>query len=85
LAGRAKHDGIPTRREYLRRIHPEDRRSLTQAIRHAVNSVASFEIRIRQRRSAGDYQHLIIRGQPIQDETGQTVEVYGVLIPTKPC
>ncbi len=85
LAGRAPHEGIPSHREYLRRIHPDDRRGLIQAIRHAMGSVASFEIRIRQQRPSGDYQHLIIRGQPIQDETGKTIEVYGVLIPTTEC
>jgi PAS domain S-box-containing protein len=85
LAGRSPHEGVPSRREYLQRIHPEDRRGLLQAIRHAVESVASFEIRVRQRRPHGGFQGLIIRGQPIQDESGNTVEVYGVLIPTQSC
>ncbi len=85
LAGRTPDQGIPSSREYLQQIHPEDRRSLIQAIRHAVDSFASFEIRIRQRGQSGNYQHLIVRGQPIQDDSGKTVEVYGVLIPTKSC
>ena len=85
LAGRKPDQGIPSSREYLQQIHPEDRRALIRAIRHAVESAASFEIRIRQRRQGASDQHLIVRGQPIQDESGRTVEVYGVLIPTKSC
>ena len=81
LAGRVPDEGIPSQREYLQLIHPDDRKILTEAIRNAVEHIASFAIRIRQRGFSGAYQELLIRGQPIQDASGKTVEVYGVLIP----
>ena len=82
LAGRSPSDGVPTPQEYIEQIHPEDRPKMNRAIQHAINNGAAYEIRVRQRGSSRNYQELIMRGQPIQDEDGQTVEIYGVLIRT---
>tara|TARA_R110002049_G_scaffold47902_3_gene138502 strand:- start:8854 stop:11016 length:2163 start_codon:yes stop_codon:yes gene_type:complete len=82
LAGRSPADGVPTREEYIEQIHPEDRSKMNVSIQRAIKDGAAYEIRVRQRGATDAYQELIMRGQPILDDDGKTVEVYGVLIRT---
>jgi len=82
LAGRSPEDGVPSRQEYIEQIHPEDRGKVNRSIQRAIKDGAAYEIRIRQRGATNTYQELIMRGQPLLDEEGKTVEVYGVLMPT---
>ena len=82
LAGRSPADGVPTREEYIEQIHPDDRGKMNRSIQRAVQDGAAYEIRVRQRGATDVYQELIMRGQPILDDDGRTIEVYGVLIRT---
>ncbi len=84
LAGRSREDGTPTRDEYFEMIHPDDRASLQVALESAIESGASYELSVRQKASDGQYIHVIARGQPIFDESGKTIEVYGVVL-KQPC
>ena len=81
LAGRNLEQGVPSRSEYIEMIHPDDRIPMNEAIDAAIKSGASYEVRVRQRGGDGKYHSLIIRGQPILDEDGKTIEIYGVLMP----
>ncbi|WP_231615420.1 protein kinase domain-containing protein [Novipirellula artificiosorum] len=83
LAGREPIQGVPSLSEYMDSIHPDDRERMQEAITHATHSGAAYEIKIRQRGTNNRYRSLVVRGQPIFDEQGKTVEVYGVLIPQK--
>jgi len=83
LAGRKPDQGVPSIDEYLKLIHPDDRRRMKEAITQAIKSGAAYEIKVRQKGVHDRYRTLIVRGQPIFDEAGKTIEVYGVLIPQK--
>ena len=83
LAGRSPEDGVPSREEYIEQIHPDDRGKVNRSIQRAIKDGAAYEVRIRQRGATNNYQELIMRGQPILDEEGKTVEVYGVLMRTR--
>ena len=65
-------------------IHPDDRGRLQQAVTTALESGAAYELLVRQMGPGGNYKSLLVRGQPIFDESGKTIEVYGVLIPQRP-
>lgn len=81
LTGRKRAEGSPTREEYYSMVHPDDRSRLQHANRSAIDSGAAYEISILQRVAGGEYRDVIIRGQPIFDKHGKTIEVYGVVLP----
>lgn len=83
LSGRRIEDGVPTREEYWEMLHPEDRPKLKATLDAALESGAAYELLVRQRGKGGQYRKLIVRGQPIFDDNGNTIEVYGVLIPQR--
>jgi PAS domain S-box-containing protein len=83
LAGRRVEEGVPTREEYLEMIHPDDRDRLKEAFRATVESGAAYELFVRQKGAGGQFRNVLMRGQPILDDQGNTVEVYGVVIPQR--
>ena len=83
LAGRKVEDGVPTKDEYIEMIHPDDRDKVEQAFRGTVESGTAYELQIQQRGAGGQYRRVVLRGQPIFDDDGRTIEVYGVVIPQK--
>ncbi|WP_145178282.1 protein kinase domain-containing protein [Rubripirellula lacrimiformis] len=80
LAGRDREQGAPTREEYIEMIHPEDRDRLKNAINLALESGAAYEISVRQQSRGSEYRYVLVRGQPIFDEAGKTIEIYGVVL-----
>ena len=83
LADRSPQQGPPTHEEFMELIHPEDREQLQQTIRNALELGAAYELHVRQMGVGGKYKRLHVRGQPILDREGKTIEVYGVLIPER--
>jgi PAS domain-containing protein len=83
LIGRSVTEGVPTKEEFFEIIHPDDRGKLQQAITTALDSGAAYELPVRQIRPGGDLKSLLVRGQPIFDESGKAIEIYGVLIPQR--
>ena len=83
LAGRDVSEGVPNKREFYELIHPDDRDKLKQTIDSALASGSAYEAMIRQRGERGQYRHVLLRGQPILDENGNTIEMYGVIIPQR--
>ncbi|NND99802.1 MAG: protein kinase [Pirellulaceae bacterium] len=79
ITGRAPKKGTPDYDEFINLIHPDDRSVLSEAITKALQSGASYQVRFRQRDDAGDYRWLSARGQPVLNDDGETVELYGVL------
>lgn len=80
LAGRPRDQGAPTREEYFEMIHPDDRNRLHRALDAAIDSGAAYELSVRQRSGDGTYRHVLVRGQPIIDDNGKTIEVYGIVL-----
>ncbi|MGB7329330.1 MAG: protein kinase [Rubripirellula sp.] len=80
LAGRSREEGTPTRAEYFDMIHPEDRGRLRMALDMAIDSGAAYELSVRQKSIGGEFRYVVVRGQPILDDDGKTIEVYGVVL-----
>lgn len=83
LAGRPREQGVPSKDEYFEMIHPDDREKLRDTFDTAIQSGAAYELFIRQRDSSDNYKNVLVRGQPIFDDDGNTIEIYGVLIPQR--
>ncbi len=83
LADRDPEQGPPTPEEFMELIHPEDRPKLKTTIDNALSSGAAYEVRVRQKGARGNYKSLLVRGQPIFDAEGKTIEIYGVLMPER--
>lgn len=81
LTGRNHEAGSPTSREYFKMVHPDDQERLQRAVRGAIESGTAYELSILQKVAGGKYREVIVRGQPIFDNQGKTVEVYGVVLP----
>jgi PAS domain S-box-containing protein len=80
LTGRDIEHGTPTREEYFEMVHPDDRASLHEAMETAIHSGAAFALSVRQRGANGEYFYVRACGQPIFDDEGKTIEVYGILM-----
>ncbi len=83
LVGRDISRGVPSKEEFYESIHPDDRENLQRTIDTALDSGTAYEAMIRQKVNGGGYRHVLLRGQPIFDDSGTTVEVYGVMIPQR--
>ena len=73
--------GPPSFEEYLDSIHPDDRERMRATILTSLENGTAYELRVRQRVGEIGYQRFIARGQPVQDDDGNTVELYGVVLP----
>ncbi len=73
--------GPPTFAEYVDSIHPQDRERMRRTIIASLENGSAYELRIRQQVGDEGYGQFIARGQPVRDEEGNTVELYGVVLP----
>ena len=80
LAGRAIEHGAPSLVEYLKLVHPDDRRKLAETIENTIAHHTAYELQLRHVRPDGSFNTVIARGQPIADDSGNVVEIYGVVI-----
>ena len=80
IAGRPIEHGSPNLDEYLKILHPDDRRILIDAIDSAIRYQTAYEVRLRHQRPDGSYNTVIARGQPNLNDSGKVTEVYGVVI-----
>ncbi len=85
LADRRPEQGVPTHEEYLQLIHPDDREIMKRSIALALESGAAYELRVRQKGGRDGYRRVLVRGQPIFDDQGNTIEIYGVVLPDRSC
>jgi PAS domain S-box-containing protein len=83
LAGRDIKQGVPTKEEFYELIHPDDREHLKRTIDTALDSGSAYEAMIRQKGRGEQYRHVLLRGQPIIDDAGNTIQMYGVMIPQR--
>ncbi|MGO4831649.1 PAS domain-containing protein, partial [Rhizobiaceae sp. 2RAB30] len=58
-------------------IHPDDRRSVEQALARSVGTGNSFAMSYRQRRADGGYRWTEGRAEPLRNESGDIVQWYG--------
>lgn len=83
LAGRDVSEGVPSKEEFYASIHPDDRDKLKRTISTALRSGSAYEAMIRQKGEGGRFRSILLRGQPITDESGNMIEMYGVMIPQR--
>jgi PAS domain S-box-containing protein len=81
LLGRSEKEGAPQKDEFHNLMHPDDRAESNKAVGNALKTGTSYEITVRFRVADNTYRALLVRGQPIVDDAGSVVEIYGVLIP----
>jgi diguanylate cyclase (GGDEF)-like protein/PAS domain S-box-containing protein len=79
MLGHREHEIGPTRGEWLGRVHPDDRASLTQALDAYVNAAGDepfvFEHRVRHR--DGGYRRILMRGIAVRDASGRATRIVG--------
>jgi hypothetical protein len=80
ISGLNPDDRPPSFEEYLNIIHPQDRGKLERALENAVQNGAAYHLQIRHRRPDGSYNTTIARGQPMLDDTGKVVALFGSVL-----
>jgi PAS domain S-box-containing protein len=81
LSGRDPDLGPPSSEEFYSMIHEEDREMLRDTIDAALASGLAYELTVRQVLDDGECRDVLLKGQPIYDVEGYTIELYGVMIP----
>jgi PAS domain S-box-containing protein len=75
----------PTPRQWIRRIHPDDRRDTLRRLADCLDGTRSlFESEHRIRRSSGDWIEISLRGSARRDLLGRVDRVAGCLIDDRP-
>ena len=81
LSGRDPALGPPSSEEFYAMIHVDDREMLRDTIDAALASGLAYELTVRQVLGDGECRDVLLKGQPIYDVEGYTIELYGVMIP----
>ncbi len=81
LSGRDPALGPPSSEEFYAMIHEDDREMLHDTIDAALASGLAYELTVRQVLGDGECRDVLLKGQPIYDVEGYTIELYGVMIP----
>ena len=81
LTGRDPDLGVPSPDEFFSMIHEDDRDILRQTINAALASGRGYDLVVRQLRADGNHREVLLKGQPIFDAEGYTIELYGVMMP----
>ncbi|WP_162006535.1 serine/threonine-protein kinase [Roseimaritima sediminicola] len=79
LTGVSRDEQAPSLEVFLETVHPQDRQRLQRQIEHAMQTGQPYEVQSRHRLPSGEYRTVISRGQPIRDDDGKVVEIYGTL------
>ncbi|MEM9701495.1 MAG: PAS domain-containing protein [Planctomycetota bacterium] len=80
IAGLNPGDEPPGFDEYLETVHPDDRAPLLQALDSAGKGGEGFELQVRHRRPDGTWNRVLTRGEPIKNDAGQVVELFGSVL-----
>jgi PAS domain S-box-containing protein len=79
LTGVERGEQTPSLNVFLETVHPADRKRLVHKIRRTMQTGRAFEVQSRHRLPGGGYRTVISRGQPIRDDDGNVVEIYGTI------
>jgi PAS domain-containing protein len=66
--------------EYLKRIHPDDRPKLSEAIENTILYRTVYELRLRHEGQGGDWATVVARGQAVLNDQDEVVGIRGVMI-----
>ncbi|HEY9669716.1 MAG TPA: PAS domain S-box protein, partial [Coleofasciculaceae cyanobacterium] len=71
--------GEPTEEEHLQQLHPDDREKVLRSIELAVTQGRPYEHEIRIFLPNGSMRYTLRRGQPVLNEMGQVVKLFGTV------
>jgi len=80
LIGMESHSGQATLDDFLRRVHPEDKDRLWQAVEVALSDTGEFESEFRFLPDGGDVRWLVNRGRVMRDEMSRPVRMIGIAV-----
>ncbi|MCW3046956.1 MAG: histidine kinase,GAF protein [Solirubrobacterales bacterium] len=72
--------GVPSLREFLERIHPDDRASCAEALATAIREAASFEIEYRIVAPRSPLKHIRALAHPVVGPSGDLQEFVGTVV-----
>ena len=61
-------------------VHPDDRKTIDQALAGSLDAGTSFVGRYRQRRAHGPHRWVESRAEPLRDQSGNIIQWYGVTV-----
>ncbi|MGC9526024.1 MAG: PAS domain-containing protein [Limnospira sp.] len=70
----------PTVAEHLRHIHPDDLDYWQTTVNHAIATQTPYQFEFRSIRPDGEVRWIFAKGQPIMDENGRTVQLFGTVL-----
>lgn len=65
--------------EWLKAIHPKDRKLTSELLSNAVKAKSSFVAHFRLQKDGGNYQQLSVKGFPLFDEKGNILQWAGTV------
>ena len=71
--------GEPTEQQHLQQFHPDDREQLQRSVQLAITQGQPYEHEIRIFLPNGSMRYTLGRGQPVFDETGRVVQLFGTV------
>jgi signal transduction histidine kinase/PAS domain-containing protein len=72
--------GVPSLREFLQRIHPDDRASCAEALQAAIREAASFEIEYRVVAPRSPLKYIRALAHPVLSPSGELQEFVGTVM-----
>ena len=70
----------PSFTEFLQRVHPEDVKSVKKSVKRVMNEGKPYEFDQRIVRPDGEIRYLAAKGQPIFDQKGKVVKLFGTIL-----
>ncbi len=76
----SRDDAVPnTESSFFDRIHPDDKNTVTEALRRHWEEGARYAVEVRLRRRDGSYCWVLSRGEAVRDAEGRPVRMVGAL------
>ncbi|MDB9516072.1 PAS domain S-box protein [Roseofilum reptotaenium CS-1145] len=69
----------PTYSQHIRQYHPHDRAQFQQVIQQAISEGIDYDFELRILRSSGDVRTVWTQGQPIFNDRGEVIKLFGLI------
>jgi PAS domain S-box-containing protein len=71
---------IPTYRELLKNYGLRDAKKIAASLRHSIAHNQPFEIDVEITRLDGSWRYLLVRGNPVFNDSGQVTQLFGMML-----